>query len=81
MITTRFNGAADLFVNNRHGKVIDKPEDISALTEAIVYFTDTKNIEKASQAIAEDNIEEQVSIRRAAKQLVAVYESILQRKG
>ena len=81
VITTRFNGAADLFVNNRHGKVIDKPEDISALTEAIVYFTDTKNIEKASQAIAEDNIEEQVSIRRAAKQLVAVYESILQRKG
>jgi len=81
VITTRFNGATDLFVNNRHGKVIDKPEDISALTEAIVYFTDTNNIQKASQAIAEDNIEEKISIRRAAKQLVTVYESILQRKG
>jgi UDP-glucose:(heptosyl)LPS alpha-1,3-glucosyltransferase len=81
VITTRFNGATDLFVNNRHGKVIDAPGDISALAEAIIYFTDTNNIEKASQAIAEDNIEEKISIRRAAKQLVTVYESILQRKG
>jgi hypothetical protein len=68
-------------VNNRHGIVIDKPEDISALTEAIVYFTDPNNIEKASQAIAEDKIGEEISIRRAARQLASVYESILQRKG
>lgn len=81
VITTRFNGATDLFVNNRHGKVIESPGDISALAEAIVYFTDINNIQKASQAIAEDNIEEKISIRRAAKQLVTVYESILQRKG
>ena len=81
VITTRFNGATDLFVNNRHGKVIDAPKDISALAEAIVYFTNTNNIEKASQAIAEDNIEEKISIRRAAKQLITVYESVLQRKG
>jgi hypothetical protein len=51
------------------------------LAEAIVYFTDTNNIQKASQAIVEDNIEEEISIRRAAKQLVTVYESILERKG
>jgi len=81
VITTRFNGATDLFVNNRHGKVIESPGDISALTEAIVYFTDTNNIQKASQAIAEDNIKEKISIRRAAKQLLTVYESVLQRKG
>lgn len=81
VITTRFNGATDLFLNNRHGKVIDKPEDISALTEAIVHFTDTDNIEQASQAIAEDNIEEEITIRRAARQLADLYESILQKKG
>ena len=81
VITTRFNGATDLFVNNQHGKVIDKPEDLSALTEAIVYFTDTNNIEKASQDITEDKIVEEISIRRAAKQLADVYELILQRKG
>jgi len=81
VITTRFNGATDLFVNNRHGKVIDAPGDIPALAEAIVYFTDTNNIQKASQAIAEDNIKENISIRRTARQLITVYENILQRKG
>jgi len=81
VITTKFNGASDFFVNNRHGKVIDKPENIDALAEAIRYFTDTKNIENASQAIIEDNLKENISIGRAARQLIDVYKSILQRKG
>ncbi len=80
-ITTRFNGATDFFVNNRHGRVLDCPEDVAALAEAINYFTNTENIQKASQVIAADNLKEKISIRRAAKQLVTVYESILQRKG
>lgn len=77
VITTKFNGASDFFVNNRHGKVIDTPENIDALTEAIRYFTNTKNIENASQAIIEDNLKENISIDRAARQLLDVYESIL----
>ena len=81
VITTKFNGASDFFVNNRHGKVIDNPENIDALAEAIRYFTDTKNIENASQAIIEDNLKDNISIDRAARQLLDVYESILQRKG
>jgi len=81
VITTKFNGASDFFVNNRHGKVIDTPENIDALAEAIRYFTDTKNIESASRAIIEDNLKENISIGRAARQLIDVYESILQRKG
>jgi UDP-glucose:(heptosyl)LPS alpha-1,3-glucosyltransferase len=80
VITTKFNGATDLFVDNRHGKVIDTPENINALAEVIRYFTDTKNIENASQAIIEDNLKENISIDRAARQLIEVYESILQRK-
>ncbi|MBN1805379.1 MAG: glycosyltransferase family 4 protein [Sedimentisphaerales bacterium] len=81
VITTRFNGATDLLTDNRHGKIIDKPEDVSGLTEAIVYFTNTDNINKASQAIIEDNLEEKISIRRVAEQLVALYETILRKKG
>jgi len=77
VITTSFNGATDLFVNNRHGKVIDPPEDVPALAEAITYFTNTDNIQKASQAIAADNLKEKISISRVAKQLISVYESIL----
>ena len=81
VITTKFNGASDFFINNRHGKVIDDPESINALAEAIRYFIEMKNIKNASQAIIEDNLKKNISIDRAARQLIDVYESILQRKG
>ena len=81
VITTKFNGAADLFTDSRHGKVIDSPENVAALAEAIRYFTDTNNIERAAQAIAEDNLRANISIIRAARELMGLYESILQRKA
>jgi UDP-glucose:(heptosyl)LPS alpha-1,3-glucosyltransferase len=81
VITTKFNGAADLFVNDRHGKVIDRPENIPALARAIDFFTDTNNVRKASQAIIKDNLEENVSISRVAEQLINLYESILKMRG
>lgn len=76
VITTRFNGAVDLFVNDRHGRVIDSAENISALAQAISFFTDADNIRKASQAIVEDNLEEKISVSRVAERLMPVYESI-----
>lgn len=81
VITTRFNGATDLFDRDRHGKVIDSPEDTAALAEAVAYFTDTHNIQAATQAIAADNLKEKISVNRVAKQLLSVYESVSQRKG
>jgi len=81
VITTKFNGATDLFNHNRHGIIINSPDNIEATAEAINYFTDTENIRKASEAIIEDNLREEISIDRAAKQLQNIYESILQRKG
>ncbi|MBN2591353.1 MAG: glycosyltransferase family 4 protein [Sedimentisphaerales bacterium] len=81
VITTKYNGACDLFVNNRHGKIIDCPEDISSLAEAIAFFTNTKNIHKTSQAIVEDNLQEEISINRVAKQLTELYVKILTKKG
>ena len=81
VITTKYNGACDLFTNNRHGIIIDSPCDDSELAEAIVFFTDTKNIQKASQAITEDKLQEKISINRAAKQLTELYETILKKKG
>ncbi|MFC1738580.1 glycosyltransferase family 4 protein [Planctomycetota bacterium] len=81
VITTRFNGATDLFEHGRHGLVIDAPEDIDALAGAISHFTNTKKIETASEAIEKDNLKERVSIRQAAKKLQSLYESILERKS
>ena len=80
VITTEFNGAADLFVNDRHGKIIDCAENITALAQAISYFTDTNNIRKVSQAIVADNLEEKISISRVAEQLIPVYKSILEKR-
>jgi len=80
-ITTRYNGAVDHFTNGRHGKVVDEPEDIVALAEAIRYFADKTNVAKAMQAIAQDDLKERISVRRVARELSGLYESILERKG
>lgn len=80
VITTKFNGAADLFIDGRHGRLIDTPTDTPALADAIHYFTDTANIQKAAEAIAADNIEKEISINRVAKQLTSLYTSILEKR-
>jgi UDP-glucose:(heptosyl)LPS alpha-1,3-glucosyltransferase len=66
VITTKFNGAAEQFSDNRHGLVIDSPDNIEALADSLAYFTDPASIQKASQAIKEDNITDKVSISRVA---------------
>lgn len=80
VITTKFNGATDLFVNNRHGRIIDIPNNIPALAEAISHFTDTANIDKASAVIIKDNLREQVSIGRVARQFINLYRTILEKR-
>jgi len=81
VITTKYNGACDLFENNKHGKIIESPDDISALAQAIEYFTNTNNIQKTSQAIVEDEIQDNISINRVARQLTELYVNILSKKG
>ena len=80
VITTRFNGAADLFIDNRHGKIIDRPENVPALAAAISYFTNEANIKSASEAIIADNLRDKISVARAAEQLVSVYDSIIDKR-
>jgi len=80
VITTRFNGAADHFTDGRHGKVIDSPDNLAALAEAIRHFSIPARIREASQAIRDDGLAAGISIDRVAKDLLGVYESI-QEKG
>ena len=79
VITTKFNGAIDLFTDNLHGKVIDAPENVPALAQAMSYFTSKDNIQRASEAIIADNLKEKISIGRVAEQLDCLYESILEK--
>ena len=80
VITTAFNGATDLFDDERHGKVIESPDETPALADAILYFCDRDNIQSASAAITEDNLKQKVSITRVAEQLTSLYERILEGK-
>jgi len=80
VITTKFNGATELFTNNRHGKVIDIPENIPALAEAVSYYTNTDNITKSATAIIKDNIRENISITRVAGELKSLYNRIIEKR-
>jgi len=80
VITTRFNGATDLLTNNRHGRIVDIPENIPVLAEAINHFTDSDNINKAAAAIIKDNLREQISISRVARQLIALYHAVIEHR-
>jgi UDP-glucose:(heptosyl)LPS alpha-1,3-glucosyltransferase len=81
VITTKFNGAIDLFADNRHGRAIDDPRDIAVLSEAIEYFTNRDNLNRAANAIISDNLRQNVSVARVAQQLKVVYDKILEKKG
>ncbi len=61
-------------------KIIDIPENIPALAEAISHFTDTENINKAAAAIIKDNLREQISISRVARELIALYHCIIKQR-
>ena len=77
VITTRFNGAIDHFTDGRHGRVVDSPDNIAALADAITYFADRTHIEEASQAIVSDELDATISVHRVARELLDLYQSIL----
>jgi len=80
VITTKFNGAADLFKQDIHGKVIDRPQNTDALAQAITHFSNTENILQAANAIIRDNLKQKISIERVATELISLYETIINKR-
>lgn len=80
VITSRFNGASEAFTDGVHGQIVESPSDIEALAKAMLYFSETNNIIAASQAIANDELADKVSIKRHAAELTELYNTILQNK-
>jgi len=80
VITTAFNGASEVVANNIHGRIVDKPNNLDSLVDAINYFRKTHNIASASQAIITDNIKEKISIAKHADQLIELYKTILDKR-
>lgn len=79
-ITTRFNGASEAFENNRHGKIIADGSEVNALAEAMKYFTIKENIQAASAAIENDNLQANISIERHSREMIELYKEIIARR-
>ncbi|MBL7214254.1 MAG: glycosyltransferase family 4 protein [Phycisphaerae bacterium] len=80
VITTRFNGASERYEHQKHGIILDQPDNIVELTAALNTFCDRKKIELASKAIVEDNLKEEVSIMKHVRMLIGLYDTIVARK-
>jgi UDP-glucose:(heptosyl)LPS alpha-1,3-glucosyltransferase len=72
-ITTRFNGAADVMVSNRGGKVIDDPGNTEELAESIASFFDEGRRNEA-RLVARDWMENYPPSRHIEEVLRVYYE-------
>lgn len=77
VITTAFNGASEAFIDTRHGRIINSPDDVNTMAEAICYYSNTENIEQTARAIVDDGLKEKVSITAHAGQIIELYKTIL----
>jgi len=77
VITTRLNGAAERYVHNRHGYVIENPADTDALAEAVATMCQASIRAQMRSAIEADNIRGAVSIGNHVDKLLELYQNIL----
>lgn len=75
-ITTRCNGAAEFLGQGKYGLVINDARDTAALAATLLKICDRSEQERMSQAIEEDRLYEQVSMRRRACELLTLYQEI-----
>lgn len=80
VITTKYNGAVDLFTADRHGKIFDSPDDIDSLAEAMKYFCNTENITTSKKTIEDDDIKTKVSIKTHCQKLLDLYDTIIENR-
>lgn len=80
VITTKYNGAVDLFTADRHGKIFNSPDDIDSLAEAMKYFCNTENITTSKKTIEDDDIKTKVSIKTHCRKLLDLYDTIIENR-
>jgi UDP-glucose:(heptosyl)LPS alpha-1,3-glucosyltransferase len=78
VVTTRYNGAAEVMEEGRHGVVIDKPSDVAALAAGIDSALQPR-IHDACRADA-PRLSARLSMARHARELMALYEYVLAAK-
>jgi UDP-glucose:(heptosyl)LPS alpha-1,3-glucosyltransferase len=78
VITTRFNGASELIVSGREGLLIDTPEQVDLLADAMDRLLDPDRRARMSQA-ARPAVEGH-SLERNFREMMAVFEKVAARK-
>lgn len=76
-ITTRYNGSSEFIAKPSYGIVIDSAVNISALARAVKDLCGTEIENKIRQSLKEDKLYEKVSIKRHCRQLLKLYEQIV----
>jgi len=77
VITTKFNGAADVMTSHKGGKVIEDPENIGILAESIAWFFDEGRRDEARVA-ARQWMENHPPVRHIEDILNVYYEVVAQ---
>ncbi len=77
VITTGYNGAAELFDDPAFAKIIDSPDDIEALAGAMHFFADPQNRRSAREQAHNLELKQKLSIKRHARQLAELYQHII----
>ena len=80
VITTRYNGASERYEHLRHGFILDEPDDIDNLTDALTRFCNGEKLKLAHNAIVADNLKDECSIKRHAEKLIELYKKIIAEK-
>jgi len=80
VITTQFNGAAERFTHDRHGWIIDRPDDTHALADALRHALDPDRVRQARRAILDDDLRGALCIDHHARSLVGLYERLLRER-
>ncbi len=75
VVTTCFNGAAEMMQPDKHGVVLDSPADATALANAIKHCL-SPELKHACQAVAGE-FRQQASMARHARELAAFYEHVV----
>jgi UDP-glucose:(heptosyl)LPS alpha-1,3-glucosyltransferase len=78
IITTRFNGAGDLVADGREGFLIDSPDEIDRLADALGRLLDP-DLRRTMGAAARPAVQEH-SLQRNFRDMMAVFEKVRARK-
>jgi UDP-glucose:(heptosyl)LPS alpha-1,3-glucosyltransferase len=80
VVTTRFNGACERFIHQKHGIILERPDNIAELAAALETFCDRDKIELAHKAIVDDNLSQNISIAGHVEMLIDLYDRVMAQK-